>query len=70
MAEYIFDGTADEVEINQAIDDLPASGGSVFLLEGTYNLAASVTLDVANTSLKGVGWGSILERSSPPTTLH
>jgi len=36
-AHYVCDGTNDEAEIEQAINDLPSSGGIVFLTEGTFN---------------------------------
>lgn len=38
-ADYVCDGTADEVEINAALAALPASGGHVWLTEGLFTLA-------------------------------
>lgn len=38
-ADYVCDGTDDQVEINAALSDISASGGAVYLLEGTYNLS-------------------------------
>jgi len=52
------DGTADEVEINQALNALPSGGGSVQLLEGTYNIAASIVIPGNNISLIGGGRGT------------
>jgi hypothetical protein len=43
QADYVCDGTADDVEIQAAIDALPESGGSIFLLGGTYTLNCSVS---------------------------
>jgi len=40
-ADYHCDGTADDVQIQAAIDALPAGGGKVFLLEGTYALTVN-----------------------------
>ena len=36
LADFVADGTNDEVEIQAAIDALPATGGVVYLLEGTF----------------------------------
>jgi len=44
-ADYVCDGTADEAEIGQAILDLPAHGGEVRLLEGTYNISTRITFE-------------------------
>ena len=52
----ICDGTADNVEIQAALDALPSVGGSVLLSEGTFNIAATVMLR-ANITLSGRGMG-------------
>lgn len=44
MADYVCDGVDDEVEIQAAIDTLPASGGKVVLLEGIFHVSSSVNL--------------------------
>ncbi|RXE55614.1 hypothetical protein ABH15_04975 [Methanoculleus taiwanensis] len=41
QASYICDGTSDHVEIQQALDALPA-GGTVLLTEGTYACAGNI----------------------------
>ena len=51
-AHYVCDGTNDEEEIKQAINDLPASGGIVFLTEGTFNISNQVELK-DNVTLMG-----------------
>ena len=66
-ADYVCDGTADQVEIQQAIDALTA-GGVVYLLEGTYNISGSINLDntAPNDSGKaiiGAGSGTVLRVS-------
>lgn len=43
MADYVCDGTADNVEIQAAINAL-TNGGEVYLLDGNYSLAAMVTI--------------------------
>jgi len=58
-ADYICDGVNDEVQINDALTDASAKNGSVLLLEGTYYLDDVVNIPT-DTTLKGVGWGSIL----------
>ncbi len=53
-ANYVCDGVADNVEIQAAIDALPAGGGKVVLLEGNYTISASIVLK-SNLSLIGMG---------------
>jgi len=55
QADYICDGVADEVEIEQAIAALPAQGGTIQLLEGTYNIAATININTSNVVLRGNG---------------
>jgi len=63
-ADYVCDGTDDEVQINQAITDLPANGGCVVLLEGTYTLGAAITISKNNVSLIGQGRSTNITRPS------
>ena len=66
-ADYVCDGTADQVEINQAITDLATSGGEVVLLEGTYVLSGSIVL---TSNIRIMGRGAILKvRNSHGATL-
>jgi len=62
-ADYQCDGIDDHVEIQAALDALPAGGGEVFLLEGTYNIKASVTMDSYQT-LRGCGTNTVLVTST------
>jgi len=55
QADYIADGTADDVEIQAAINALPTVGGEVHLLEGTYNIASGITISGNNVILSGSG---------------
>ncbi len=59
-ADYVCDGTADQAEINTAITDLPATGGKIQLLEGTYTLSNTITILKNNVMLSGCGWGTVL----------
>jgi len=43
-ADYVCDGVADNVQIQAAIDALPASGGKVLLSEGTFTIAAAISI--------------------------
>lgn len=63
-ADYVCDGTADQTEINNAISALPSTGGKVLLLEGTYNISGSITLNKANVTLEGMGRSTIIRRST------
>jgi len=56
--DYLCDGTEDDVEINAAIQALPATGGEVVLLDGTYNLASAVTINKSKVTLSGNGQGT------------
>jgi hypothetical protein len=55
-ADYVCDGTADNVEIQAAIT--AAAGGVVQLSAGLFNLAAGLTITVSNTKVVGAGFGS------------
>ena len=59
-ADYVCDGVDDQEEIQKAIDDLPSSGGSVYLLEGTYNISAPININKSNVTLMGAGAATVL----------
>ncbi|GAI41416.1 unnamed protein product, partial [marine sediment metagenome] len=42
-ADYFCNGTDDQVQINAALAALPATGGKVVLLDGTYTIAGPIT---------------------------
>lgn len=53
-ANYVCNGTADEVQIQSAIDAaVTAGGGEVVLLQGQFNLTSSVLMK-SNVSLRGI----------------
>jgi len=66
-ADYLCDGTADNTQIQAAIDALPAGGGSVMLTEGTYTLAAGLSIP-ASVTLEGQGFGTILNFGGASST--
>ena len=60
QADYICDGTSDQVEINQALTDLGAIGGQVFLSQGVFNCTGAVQMR-RRTFLRGQGRATILK---------
>lgn len=60
--DYLCDGTADDVEINAAIQALPSTGGEIVILDGTYNITAIVVLNKNNVTLSGNGAATVLKR--------
>ncbi len=53
--DYNTDGTADNVEIQQAIDSLPSGGGIVLLKAGTYTINATINVLKNNVIIRGEG---------------
>lgn len=60
--DYLCDGTADDVEINAAIQALPAEGGEIIILDGTYNITATIAMNKDNVTLSGNGSSTVLKR--------
>jgi len=60
--DYLCDGVDDQVEIIQALEALPPTGGEVVILDGTYNITASINIPKNNVSLRGNGNATILKR--------
>jgi len=63
QADYVCDGTADNVQIQAALDALPDGGGEVALSEGTFNISAPIevykaSVSFRNTVLRGRGFGA------------
>jgi parallel beta-helix repeat protein len=58
-ADYPCTGINDHLVIQAALDALPATGGEVKLLDGTYNCEATINLDT-NQTLRGCGRNTIL----------
>jgi parallel beta-helix repeat protein len=54
-ADYVCDGTADEVQIQAAIDSINATSGTVVLLGGGFNIAAPIRMATQGISLIGQG---------------
>ena len=60
--DYLCDGTADQTEINNAITALPANGGEIVILDGTYNIIKKIDVTKDNVSIRGNGNATILKR--------
>jgi hypothetical protein len=54
-ADYICDGTDDDIQIQAAIDALGTSGGTIYLKKGTYNIGNTISIAQHNISLLGSG---------------
>ncbi len=60
--DYLCDGTADDVKINAAIQALPSTGGEVAILDGTYNITATIAVNKDNVTLSGNRAATVLKR--------
>ena len=60
--DYLCDGTDDQVEINAAIQVLPSGGGEIVILDGTYNITATIAMNKDNVKLSGNGNATVLRR--------
>ena len=49
------DGSGDYTDIQSAINALPASGGVVYIREGTYTVSSSIAIISSNVTLVGAG---------------
>ena len=54
-ADYLCTGTNDQTQIQAALNALPSNGGRVVLLEGTYNIFATIRIEKDSTTLEGQG---------------
>lgn len=59
-ADYFCDGVADDVQIQAAVDALPATGGCIFLLDGTFTLANQIARAIDNVKFMGCGQATLL----------
>ena len=69
-ADYICTGTADQNQINAAIAALPSGGGKIVLLDGTYNISGSITVNKDNVTIEGMGNGTVLQTSSNISVIY
>jgi hypothetical protein len=75
-ANYVCDGTNDNVQINQAIQALPETGGRIRLSEGLFNIGASILVDRpivlegAGSGLAGRAQGNMYGQTEGMTTIR
>lgn len=60
--DYLCDGTDDQVEINAAIQSLPATGGEIVILDGLYSVGSPVIVSTKTTRVVGNS-GTIIKAS-------
>lgn len=62
--DYNCDGTDDQTELNEAINNLPAGGGIVRVKKGTYLLTGVVEISKNNVIFEGEGPGTIIRAAN------
>ncbi|MFB2938925.1 right-handed parallel beta-helix repeat-containing protein [Aerosakkonemataceae cyanobacterium BLCC-F154] len=63
-ADLFADGTDDQEVINQAIQELgEKGGGTVLLLDGTYDISNNIMITYDKVNLRGVGWNTHLRQA-------
>ena len=61
--DYLCDGTADDVEINAAIQALRTTGGEIVLLDGLYNIKSAILVNKSGVTLTGNGGSTKIIRA-------
>jgi hypothetical protein len=61
QCQFRADGTADNVQIQQAINALGSGGGKVHIKAGTYAIAAAVTIASSNVAIYGDGQSTVIK---------
>ena len=56
--DYTVDGTDDNVQVQQALNDLPSTGGKIILYAGNYTFSATVSRAINNVTFEGSGKGT------------
>ena len=59
-ADFVCTGINDQIMINSAISALPTGGGSILLLEGTYNITGNIVINRNNVFITGQGNNTVL----------
>ena len=59
--DFNCDGIADDVQIQAAIDALPATGGCIYMKEGTYVITATIVINKVGVSITGCGYNTLLQ---------
>lgn len=69
-ADYYCSGTNDQTVINNAISALPSTGGKIVLLEGTYNIGGTITINKSNVTIQGLGHNVIFSATTSTSALY
>src|SRR5512139_2790126 len=56
--DYQLDGTADDVQLQAALNALPATGGRLVVYGGNWDLNATVSRAINNVTIQGAGKGT------------
>jgi len=67
-ADFVCDGVADQVEINQAVSALPAEGGSVRLTGGTFNTDDVIYVRRQDVAIHGSGVATLVQGAGGAAT--
>ena len=59
-ADYVCSGTADDVQIQEAIDTVTTNGGIVFIRAGTYNITSTILVK-DNVCIQGEGRTTLIK---------
>jgi hypothetical protein len=62
-ADFVCDGTSDQVEINAAVNALPAEGGSIRLTGGTFNTTDVIYVRRQDTAIQGSGIATLVQNA-------
>jgi parallel beta-helix repeat protein len=68
-ADFVATGVNDEQMIEQALAAVSSKGGTVLLLDGTFNISDNIDITKDNITLSGVGWSTVL-RTTDNTTFE
>ena len=68
--DYLCNGSTDQTTIKQAIDALPAEGGVVYFLDGTYKIGGYLGISKDNVTLLGNHQASVLSNTGSLTMLN
>lgn len=64
------DGSGDYLDIQAAINDLPAGGGVVYIKEGTYTITSAINITIDNVGLFGAGKATKIATASNITMVN
>jgi hypothetical protein len=60
ICEYQTDGTADDVQIQAAINSFGSNGGIVHIKAGTYTLSSGITFQKQGVTIEGDGFSTVI----------